>query len=286
MEMKLLCIGDIVGKPGRQVLAEHLANFIKQHEIDCTIANAENAAGGSGLTNSIYQKLHKYGVNLITMGDHVYRKKEIIETLESENDIVRPANLSPKAAGKEWAVYTTARGHGVAVVTLLGRMYMPLPSENPFNVIERVLKKIPSEVRIVVVEVHAEVTSEKIAMGWALDGRVSVVCGTHTHVTTADETILPKSTAYITDLGMTGPHESVLGRTTERVVKSLTTQMPNVYSIATGDVRMNGIIVTVDPHNGRASKIERVSIKLDSNTPGVSAYDSDDGNNVNYKNNL
>jgi len=280
MQIKLLCIGDIVGRPGRQILAEELHHILNECDVDCTIVNAENSAGGSGITASICDKLRKYGVNLITLGDHIYRKRDIIDTLENSQDIVRPANLSPQAAGKEWAVYTTDQGPQVAVISLLGRMYMPLPSDNPFNAVERILTKIPSDIKIIVVDMHAEATSEKIAMGWFLDGRASVVYGTHTHVTTADETILPNGTAYITDLGMTGPHESVLGRQTDRVLKSLVTQMPFPYSIATGDVRLNGILVTVDAHTGRATHIERLCRRTETKSSVI--YDNDDGKPENY----
>ncbi|KPK76332.1 MAG: hypothetical protein AMJ79_06935 [Phycisphaerae bacterium SM23_30] len=282
MQIKLLCIGDIVGRPGRQLLAEHLKHLVRQWGIDCVIANAENAAGGSGLTESIYDKLHKYGVNLITLGDHIYRKRELINVLQNADDMVRPANLSAQAAGREFALFATPAGPQVAVISLLGRMYMPQPSDNPFNAVEKVLVKIPPDVKVIAVDMHAEATSEKIAMGWFLDGRVSVVFGTHTHVVTADEIVLPNGTAYITDLGMTGPHNSVLGRTTERVIKSLVTQMPVAYSVATGDVRINGIVVTCDDQTGRASEIKRICIK------GVAddqpAYDSDDGKADNYSN--
>ena len=280
MQIKLLCICDIVGRPGRQVLAEELRNIVNEYDVDCTIVNAENAAGGSGITASICDKLRKYGVNLITLGDHIYRKRDIIDTLQNAQDIVRPANLSPQAAGKEWAVYTTGQGPQIAVLSLLGRMYMPLPSDNPFNAVERILTKIPSDIKIVVVDMHAEATSEKIAMGWFLDGRVSLVYGTHTHVTTADETILPNGTAYITDLGMTGPHESVLGRKIDRVLKSLVTQMPFPYSIATGDIRLNGILVTVDVHSGRAVHIERLCRRTETESSVI--YDNDDGKPDNY----
>ncbi|MCP4711483.1 MAG: TIGR00282 family metallophosphoesterase [Planctomycetes bacterium] len=280
MQIKLLCLGDIVGRPGRQLLADHLHQIVKKWEIDCVIANAENAAGGSGLTASIYDKLHKYGVNLITLGDHIYRKRELISVLQNSADIVRPANLSCQASGKEFAIYTTNTGPQVAVISLLGRIFMSMPSDNPFQAIERILNQIPREVKIIVVDVHAEATSEKIAMGWFLDGRVSLVFGTHTHVTTADETILPKGTGYITDLGMTGPHESVLGRDTEHVLKSLVTQMPYVYNVATGDVRINGIVVTVDDTTGRTSEIKRICIK--GSSQDQPAYDADDGKVGNY----
>ena len=258
------------------MLADHLTRIVKEHQVDCVIANAENAAGGSGLTPQIYTKLLKYGVNLVTLGDHTYRKRDIIETLDNSDCLVRPANLSAQAAGKTWAAYTTSNGVNVAVVTLLGRLYMNLPSDNPFATIDRMLSGvIPKDINIVVVEMHAEASSEKIAMGWSLDGRVSAVIGTHTHVTTADETVLPGGTAYITDLGMTGPHRSVLGRSIDPVVKSLTTQMPYAYGIATEDLRINGVLIGVDSASGRASDITRICVK----DPGhdQQAYDGDDG---------
>lgn len=275
MQIKLLCIGDVVGRPGRSILADQLPLLVKQHEIDCVIANAENVSGGSGLTTAAYEKLLKYGVNLITMGDHLYRKREIIDVLHKSDCIVRPANLMPQAAGKEWAVHTTGKGAEVAVITVLGRMYMSVQADNPFLALDRVLKKVPASAKIVVVDMHAEATSEKIAMGWYLDGRVSLVFGTHTHVTTADETVLPKGTAYITDLGMTGPHESVLGRSVEPVLKSLLTNMPYAYSIAVDDARLNAIVVTVDSHTGQASAIERICLRGGNREPN--SYEQADG---------
>jgi len=274
MQIKILCIGDIVGRPGRQVLSEHLVHMVKEHDIHCVIANAENAAGGSGITDSIYDKLMKYGVHLVTMGDHVYRKRDILNIFSQSDRIVRPINLSSQAAGREWALYTTQPGSQVAVISILGRVHMPLPTDNPFHAADRVLRQIPSDIKIIVVDVHAEVTSEKIAMGWFLDGRVSIVFGTHTHVTTADETILPEGTAYITDLGMTGPHKSVLGRSVDRVLKSLTTQMPNQYTIATEDLRLNSILVTVDSDTGKALDIQRLCVK--GTLADTKAYDEAD----------
>ncbi len=279
MQIKVLCIGDLVGRPARHILAEHLARIVKEHQIDCVIVNAENVAGGSGITVKIYEKLLRYGVHLITLGDHIYRKREIIDVLHNSDRIVRPANLSPQSAGREWAVYTTAPGPQVAVVSILGRMFMNIPADNPFHAIDRVLAKIPSDIRIRIVDIHAEATSEKIAMGWHLNGRVSLVFGTHTHVTTADETILDQGTAYITDLGMTGAHRSVLGRNIDPVLKNLTVQMPYPYSIATGDLRINGIIVTIDSNSrppGLATHIERICIK-DSTIEDQQPYDADDG---------
>jgi len=274
MKLNILCIGDIVGRPGRRVLADKLKPLVKEREIDCVIANAENAAGGSGLTPQIYDKLLKYGVNLITLGDHTYRKKDIVETLEKTDNIVRPANLSERAAGRGIAFYKTGKGPVVGVVSLIGRIFMK-PAECPYNAIDKILPKIQQQADVVVVDFHAEATSEKIAMGYYLDGRVSCIFGTHTHVTTADERILPKGTAYITDVGMTGPHNSVLGRGVESVLKSFRTQMPVPFEIATGETKINAIVVTVDSNSKKALSIERLRINADSEDS--TNYDSDDG---------
>jgi len=274
MNLNILCIGDIVGRPGRRVVAEKLGPLVAELNIDCVIANAENAAGGSGLTPQIYNKLLRYGVNLITLGDHTYRKREIITTLETADNIVRPANLSENAAGKGFAVYKTGKGPVVAVVSLIGRIFMK-PADCPYNTIDKILPQLQSEADIIVVDVHAEATSEKIAMGCYLDGRVSLCFGTHTHVVTADERILPRGTAYITDIGMTGPHDSVLGRKAENVLKSFRTQMPFPFEIATGDVKMHAIVVTVDSNTKKAERIERISIEAE--VLEETGYDSDDG---------
>ncbi|MBI9017211.1 MAG: TIGR00282 family metallophosphoesterase [Phycisphaerae bacterium] len=274
MQIKVLCIGDLVGRPGRHVLHEKLAGIVEENEIDCVICNVENAAGGSGLTDKIHSKLLNQGVHLMTMGDHIYRKRDIIATLQNSKALVKPANLAITAAGQDYAVYHTAKGASVAVVSLLGRMYMNLQADNPYNAIDRILSRIPSDIRIIIVDMHAEATSEKIAMGWHLDGRVSVVFGTHTHVMTADERVLPKGTGYITDVGMTGPHESVIGRNVEPVLKSLTTNMPFPFSIATNDLRMNGIIATINSHTGQTSEIKRITVSCDYDNGG--SYDQDD----------
>jgi hypothetical protein len=274
MKVNVLCIGDVVGRPGRHILSQRLLGLVKERSIDCVIANAENAAGGSGITPQIYDKLLKYGVQLITLGDHAYRKKEIIPVLETADNIVRPANLSPAAAGKDFAVYQTSKGPFVAVVVLLGRIFMK-PADCPYAKIDDLLGRLKQSADIVFVDMHAEATSEKIAMAHYLDGKVSCVFGTHTHVVTADEKILPGGTACITDIGMTGAHDSVLGRRTESVIKAFRTQMPFPFEIATGDVRISAIVVTVDSNTKTADSIERIQIKAE----GVDeiSYDSDDG---------
>jgi metallophosphoesterase (TIGR00282 family) len=274
MKLNILCIGDIVGRPGRRIIANKLKPLVKELSIDCVIANAENAAGGSGLTPQIYNKLLRYGINLITLGDHTYRKRNIIETLEKTDNIARPANLSEYAAGRGFAVYKTNKGTAIAVVSLVGRLFMK-PADCPYNAIDKILPKLQKQADIIIVDFHAEATSEKIAMGYHLDGRVSVCFGTHTHVVTADEKILPKGTAYITDIGMTGAYDSVLGRSVENVLKSFRTQMPFPFEIATDDVKMGAILVTVDSNTKNAEHIERIQISADSKD--TTRYDSDDG---------
>lgn len=274
MKVNVLCIGDVVGRPGRRILSHHLMPLVKEQAVDCVIVNAENAAGGSGLTPQIYEKLCKYGVHLITLGDHCYRKKDIIPTLESQSNIVRPANISPYAAGKDYALYQTARGVTVAVITLIGRIFMK-PADCPYAKIDSLLGKLRNEADVIFVEMHAEATSEKIAMGYYLDGKVSCVFGTHTHVATADERIMPKGTAYITDIGMTGAMDSVLGRKSDSVVRAFRTQMPYPFEIASGDVRINGIVVTTDGNTKKSESIQRVQVKEDH--PEDLTYDSDDG---------
>jgi metallophosphoesterase (TIGR00282 family) len=283
MKLNILCIGDIVGRPGRRIIADKLKSIVKEHDIDCVIANAENAAGGSGLTRQIYDKLMRYGVNLVTLGDHTYRKREIIPTLETAGNIVRPANFSKQAAGKGVAFYKTSKGPTVAIVALIGRLFMK-PSDCPYEAIDRILPQIEHDAEVIIVDFHAEATSEKIAMGYHLDGRVSLCFGTHTHVVTADEIILPKGTAYITDIGMTGAHDSVLGRGAESVLKAFRTQMPFPFEIATGDVKMNGILVTIDSNTKKAERIERISIGAD--TEDARVYDSDDGKPEYFNNNF
>jgi len=283
MRLNILCIGDIVGRPGRRVLADKLRPLIQERSIDCVIANAENAAGGSGLTPQIYDKLLRYGVNLITLGDHTFRKRDIIETLERTDNITRPANFSEHAAGRGIACYKTAKGPVVGVLTLIGRLFMK-PADCPYAAADKWIPRLQKEADIIVVDFHAEATSEKIAMGYHLDGRASCCFGTHTHVTTADECILPKGTAYISDVGMTGPHDSVLGRKHSSVLKAFRTQMPIPFEIATGDVRINGVLVTVDSNSRHAERIERIRVNADGDE--TTRYDSDDGRPEYYNNNF
>ena len=258
MELRVLCIGDVVGAPGRKALQDGIPKLVAKHAIDCTVVNAENATDGSGLSASAYDKVMACGADLVTLGDQVYRRKDIIPVLERAANIVKPANYPAAAPGKLFAIFQTKSGCRVAVVSLLGRLYMKSPANCPFAAADKVLAAIPSDVKIVVVDVHAEATSEKVALGWYLDGRASLVFGTHTHIPTADERVLPKGTAYITDVGMTGPYDSVLGRDRERVVGTMVSGVPSMFDVATGDVRLCGAVATIDSATGRALKIERV----------------------------
>lgn len=258
MQVNILCAGDVVGSPGRRVLQTALAALVPARHVDLVVVNAENAAAGSGLTPQLLDKILGYGVDLVTLGDHLYRRREIIPVLETSDRVVRPANLPATAPGKTVVIRTTASGQRVAVISLLGRMYMKIPANCPFAAVDHVLAGLPRDVKIVVVDMHAETTSEKVAMGWHLDGRVSLVFGTHTHVPTADERILPHGTAYITDLGMTGPYDSVLGRLKDRVVGTMISGVPSAFDVAEGDARMCGVLVSVDSTSGRATHIERL----------------------------
>jgi metallophosphoesterase (TIGR00282 family) len=258
--MRLLIIGDIVGRPGKHACSQVIPKLIAEREISCVIANAENAASGSGLTPQMFAKLRHYGIDVCTMGDHIYRRREVLPLLETSDRIVRPANLPPEATGAEIAIIEARNGVRVAVISLLGRTFMNVRADCPFHAADRLLAHLGDGVKTVVVDMHAEVTSEKVALGWYLDGRVSAVVGTHTHVQTADARILPRGTAYITDLGMTGPYDSVLGRDKDAVIHSLVTGVPRQYVVATDDARVCGVIIETDDRTGQARWIERVNI--------------------------
>ena len=273
MPLRILVLGDIVGRPGRQIISQKLPPFIKSHNIDLVVANAENIAGGSGITTNLFHKIRSYGIDVVTLGDHIYKRADIIPTLQGSERVVRPANLSSGAAGRPFTCVTTNSGVNVCVFSLLGRIYMNLPADDPFAAAERVLNQIPDNVRVCVCDMHAEASSEKIAMGHWLDGRVSVIFGTHTHVPTADAKILAGGSAFISDVGMCGPYDSVLGRRKDRVLKYMTTNMPVPFDVATGDVRMCGAIAEVDPETGRALSIERIEVQGENSE---AAYDADD----------
>ena len=259
MLIHILCIGDVVGKPGRGMLADHLKRVIPERNIDLVVCNAENIAAGSGITPQLFNKLQHYGVDVVTLGDHVYRKREIAVSLQNSDHIVRPANLVPAAAGKRWTVVQGRSGCRVAVACMLGQLYMG-QYNSPWQTAEEIVAEIPADVKVRVLDFHAEASSEKIAMGWHLNGRWSVVFGTHTHIPTADARVLDGGTAFISDVGMTGPYDSVLGRRKDRVLATLCTQMPNYFEVASGDPRLCGAIATVDSETGKAVAIERFEV--------------------------
>lgn len=260
--MRILFIGDIVGKPGYTMVCNNLSAIRSQHNIDMVIANAENAADGSGLTPKIYEKLVDAGIDGITLGDHIYRRKEIYSTLSSKSNIVKPANFPEEAPGKKLAIIGEAVGEQIALISLMGRVFMK-PVDCPFRAVDKVLEQIPPTVRIILVDFHAEATSDKQLMGRYLDGRVTAVLGTHTHVPTADECILPEGTAFQCDVGMTGPYESILGRKISAVTEATTTFRPTQFQVATQDVRLGGAIVDVNIHTGKANNIERICIRAE-----------------------
>lgn len=257
--MRILFIGDIVGKPGRKIVAQALPGLRKRENLDLVIANAENAADGSGITPKIYRDLLVAGVDCITLGDHIYRRFEITSVLEAESNIVKPVNYPDEAPGRRWALVKAANGVSVAVISVMGRVYMR-PVDCPFKALDRVLGDIPPEVKVRVVDIHAEATSDKQVIGRFLDGRVSAALGTHTHVPTADEQIFPGGTAFQCDVGMTGPYESILGRKIDRVTQATITFRPTPFQVATDDRRIGGAIVDVDPETGNATAIKRVMI--------------------------
>jgi len=261
MPVNILCIGDVVGKPGRRLLADHLPELIHEHDIELTVCNAENAAGGSGLTPQIFRKLLRYGVDVVTMGDHVYRKREIAASLEESDRIVRPANISAQAIGRRWTVVPTRSGeHQVAVACVLGQMFMG-SADSPWAAVEQILNEIPPSVKMRILDFHAEASSEKIAMGWFCNGRASAVFGTHTHIPTADARVLDGGTAYVSDVGMTGPYDGVLGRRKDRVLWALTTSMPTPFEVAWGDPRLAAVLISLDECTGQAFSIERIEVQ-------------------------
>jgi hypothetical protein len=256
--MRILFIGDIVGPPGVAFLKRALRPLVEREAIDLVIANAENAAGGSGLTPSIYRQLRTAGVDLVTLGDHIYKKRDIIPTLQSEGRLCRPANFPSEAPGREFALATARDGTPVACLCVLGRTFMR-PVDCPFHAADRVLAAIGEQAKCVVVDVHAEATADKYLLGHHLKGRVSAVLGTHTHVPTADEQLLG-TTAFISDVGMCGPYDSILGRRIDRVLAHVLDFVPTAFEVASGDPRLAGAIVDIDAATGQAQGIRRVML--------------------------
>ena len=258
MPLKILFIGDVVGAPGRKIVGQLLPRLIPRWGLGLVVCNAENAAGGSGLTLKCYEELVEAGVDVMTMGDHVYRKDEIFQVFDRTGRVLRPANFPPDSPGPELSLVESRDGTMVAVFSVLGRTFMK-PVDCPFRASERLLEQIGRDAKVVIVDIHAEATSDKQLLARYLDGRVSAVLGTHTHVATADEQIQKLGTAYQSDVGMTGPHDSILGRRYDRVLSATLSCVPSYFDVATGDPRMNGAVVTVDPLTGSALAISRVS---------------------------
>jgi metallophosphoesterase (TIGR00282 family) len=257
--MRILFLGDVVGQPGVAFVKKALPALVAHEHVDLVIANAENASGGSGLTRGAYRELRGAGVDLVTMGDHIYKRAEIIPTLEQDDRICRPANFPAAAPGREFVLATARDGTAVAAFCLLGRTFLR-PVDCPFQAADRVLAALGERARCVVVDMHAEATADKYLMAHHLKGRVSAVLGTHTHVPTADEQIFPPGTAFISDVGMCGPYDSVLGRRVDRVLSTAITFIPSAFDVATGDPRLGGALVDIDPAAGRATAIRRVML--------------------------
>jgi 2',3'-cyclic-nucleotide 2'-phosphodiesterase len=260
--MKILFIGDIVGSPGRKIVHDRLADILTQRSIDLCIANGENSASGFGITPRLAEEIFAAGVEVITGGNHIWDRKEIIDFFPHEPRLIRPANFPTGSPGKGHFVAQAKNGVAYAVMNLQGRTFMA-PLEDPFRTAERELAALPPDVKVIIVDMHAEATSEKQAMGWHLDGKVSAVLGTHTHVATADNRLLPGGTAYITDVGMTGPHDSVIGMEKKPIVQRFLDALPAKFAVAEGDVQMNTVQIDVDESSGRARTIERVNFRLD-----------------------
>ncbi|HXG90070.1 MAG TPA: TIGR00282 family metallophosphoesterase [Vicinamibacterales bacterium] len=258
--MKLLFIGDIFARPGRDLVRTGLTALVRTHAVDCVIANCENAAGGAGVTRDIAIELFKTGIDVMTSGNHIWDKREALDFIGGEPRLVRPSNYPPGAPGAGSYVWTSPEGVLVGVINAMGRIFLPA-IDDPFVAVTREIARVrEAGATVIFVDFHAEATSEKLAMGWFLDGKVTAVVGTHTHVQTADERIFPGGTAYLTDVGMTGPHDGVIGMERSSVIARFTTGLPARFDAATGDPRLNAVLITADPVSGRATAIERLSV--------------------------
>jgi hypothetical protein len=259
--VRILFIGDIFGKPGRDIAHKAIPLLVARHSLDLVIANVENSAAGFGVTGDIAETILGYGVDVMTTGNHIWDKKEVLDYIPRQPKLLRPANFPAGVPGRGSWIGKTRSGEPIAVINVMGRVFMA-PLDDPFAVVLKEIEAARSKARVILVDFHAEATSEKVAMGWHLDGRVTAIFGTHTHVQTADERILPKGTAYLTDVGMTGPHDSIIGVTIEAALGRFVSGMPSRFEAATGPARLNGIIITADPATGRASAIERLNLSV------------------------
>ena len=262
MIVRILFIGDIVGRPGRELVRLGLQAIVEHHQIDLVVANAENSAAGFGITREIGDQLLDWGVDVMTSGNHIWDKKEALDYIGAEPRLLRPANYPAGAPGNGSYLARTRDGRAVGVVNVMGRVFM-LNIDDPFAVVLREIEALKQSTRVVFVDFHAEATSEKVAMGWHLDGKVTAMVGTHTHVQTADERILPKGTAYLTDVGMTGPHDSIIGVEIAAALGRFLTALPQKFETATGNPRLNAVVVEADEKTGRATSIERLSLNAD-----------------------
>jgi len=259
--MKILFIGDVIGSPGRMALRELLPSLISRKKIDFVIANCENVAAGFGVTQKVVDELFKYNIDVLTSGNHIWNKREVLDFIGNYQRLLRPANYPSTTPGAGSIVVQLQNGESVGVLNLAGRIFMQ-PIDCPFVTAKNKVAELREKTKIIIVDMHAEATSEKRALGWYLDGEVSAVLGTHTHVQTADEEILPQGTAYISDVGMTGPFDSVIGIKKEAIIERFLTQMPNKFDLAKDDIRIQGVILNIDADSGKALSIERMSVKL------------------------
>jgi hypothetical protein len=259
--MNLLFVGDVVGSPGRRALSA-LEGIIDRHKIDFTVVNVENAAGGFGMTVELWEEMSRMPIDVFSSGNHIWDKKEIYDVLEREERLLRPANYPPGNPGRGWTIQRTAANVPVGVLNLQGQVFMPAHADSPFRVADEALAAM-GEAKVIFVDFHAEATSEKAALGWYLDGRVSAVIGTHTHVPTADETIRPGGTAFLSDAGMTGAYEGVIGFTKDRIIEKFLSQTPRAFETAKRDVRLSGAVVSIDESTGKAREITRVQVRVD-----------------------
>ncbi|HYT76002.1 MAG TPA: TIGR00282 family metallophosphoesterase [Vicinamibacterales bacterium] len=260
--MRILFVGDIFGRPGREIARRAIPLLVERESLDFVIANVENSAAGFGVTGDIADTILGYGADVMTTGNHLWDKKEVLEYIPRQPKLLRPANFPAGAPGRGSYLGRTRTGEPVGVINVMGRIFMQ-PLDDPFAVVVKEIEALRGKTRVIVVDFHAEATSEKVAMGWHLDGRVTAVFGTHTHVQTADERILPKGTAYLTDAGMTGPHDSIIGVTTELALTRFVTGMPAKFEASNGPGRLNAVIITADPSNGKATAIERLNLSAE-----------------------
>ena len=265
--IKALLIGDVIGRPGRAIVERFVPSLREELGIDLVVINCENAAAGLGVTPSVADELFRAGADVLTSGNHVWKKKEALELLKLDPRVLRPANYPADAPGSGTAIIETLSGFKVGILNVQGRVFMEPTTDCPFRCAAREIERLRMTTPMIIVDVHAEATSEKVALGWFLDGKVSCVFGTHTHIPTADERILPKGTAFLTDVGMTGPYDSVIGRKTDQILERFLTGMPVKSDVAEGNVQLRGLLVELDPKTGKASRVERLTKTMTERVP-------------------